>query len=112
MFGGKFVSEFACEFESEPGRGEVVGETFSRLRDPRRAKFRLSSDSDFHTLFPPKREEGRTTVTLVKNFIALRASAAVPPLICALEADLGGTGAGGRAVVCGATGNAAGARPR
>ena len=45
-------------------------------------------------------------------FIALRASAAVPPLICALEADLGGTGAGGRAVVCGATGNAAGARPR
>ena len=29
-------------------------------------------------------------------FIALRASAAVPPLICALEADLGGTGAGGR----------------
>ena len=46
------------------------------------------------------------------NFIALRASAAVPPLICALEADLGGTGAGGRAVVYGATGYAAGARPR
>ena len=48
----------------------------------------------------------------VKYFIALRASAAVPPLICALEADLGGTGAGGRAVVYGAAGNAAGARPR
>ena len=44
------------------------------------------------------------------NFIALRASAAVPPLICALEADLGGTGAGGRAVLYGAAGNAAGAR--
>ena len=46
------------------------------------------------------------------KFIALRASAAAPPLICALEADLGTTGAGGREVVYGATGNAAGARPR
>ena len=45
-------------------------------------------------------------------FIALRASAAVPPLICALGAGLGATGAGGRAVVYGATGYAAGARPR
>ena len=52
------------------------------------------------------------TVRLFLNFIALRASAAVPPLICALEADLGGTGAGGRAVLYGAAGNAAGARPR
>ena len=43
---------------------------------------------------------------------SLRASAAVPPLISALEADLGGAGAGGRAVVYGATGYAAGARPR
>ena len=49
---------------------------------------------------------------IIIYFIALRASAAVPPLICALEADLGGTGAGGRAVAYGATGNAAGARPR
>ena len=46
------------------------------------------------------------------NFIALRASAAVPPLICALDADLGAMGAGGRAVVYGATGHAAGARLR
>ena len=45
-------------------------------------------------------------------FIALRASAAVPPLICALDADLGAMGAGGRAVVYGATGHAAGARLR
>ena len=47
-----------------------------------------------------------------RNFIALRASAAVPPLICALDADLGAMGAGGRAVVYGATGHAAGARLR
>ena len=40
------------------------------------------------------------------------ASAAVPPLICALDADLGAMGAGGRAVVYGATGHAAGARLR
>ena len=50
-------------------------------------------------------------MTYLTYFIALRASAAVPPLICALEAGFGGTGAGGRAVVYGATGNAAGARP-
>ena len=47
-----------------------------------------------------------------QNFIALRASAAVPPLICALDADLGAMGAGGRAVVYGAAGHAAGARLR
>jgi len=49
---------------------------------------------------------------LIKIFIALRASAAVPPLICALDADLGAMGAGGRAVVYGAAGHAAGARLR
>ena len=41
-----------------------------------------------------------------RYFIALRASAAVPPLICALEADLGATGAGRRAVDYGAAGSA------
>ena len=49
---------------------------------------------------------------LLSHFIALRASAAVTPLICALDADLGAMGAGDRAVVCGAMGNAAGAQPR
>ena len=48
----------------------------------------------------------------IYNFIALRASAAVPPLICALDAGLGAMGPGGRAVVYGATGHAAGARLR
>ena len=49
---------------------------------------------------------------LLSHFIALRASASVTPLICALDADLGAMGAGGRAVVYGATGYAAGARLR
>ena len=55
IFDGKFGAEF--DFKSV-GRGEVVGETFSRLRDPRRAKFRLSSDSDFSYTFSPKKGGG------------------------------------------------------
>ena len=55
IFDGKFGAEF--DFKSV-GRGEVVGDTFSRLRDPRRAKFRLSSDSDFSYTFSPKKGGG------------------------------------------------------